>query len=344
MTLEIPSTNDCLIWDIWFSSFRFPSLTVADELGLFVHLADRAATAGELAEVSGCTRRGLEVLLPMLTSIGLLTCHGGSYHITDATRQYLLPDNPYYWGGLLHRMRETNPHHARLLGMVATGKLPPASNPAETERPADAWASGQVDLERAGQIASFMHSHSQPAAMGMARHGDFSGIKRLLDVGGGSGCFSIALARRYPGLHCSIMDLPTMCVHARNYIADAGMGQQVDTRPVDMFREGWPQGYDALLFSNIFHDWDFQVCAQLAQKAHAALPAGGRIYLHEMLVDDSGTTPATAAAFSILMLLGTDGRQFRFGELRGILEAAGFSDVRVTATYGYYSLISGVKE
>jgi hypothetical protein len=51
----------------------------------------------------------------------------------------------------------------------------------------------------------------------------------------------------------------------------------------------------------------------------------------------------TTASFSMLMLLGTHGRQYSFSELRQILTGAGFTDVNARPTYGYYSVVSGRK-
>ena len=65
--------------------------------------------------------------------------------------------------------------------------------------------------------------------------------------------------------------------------------------------------------------------------------------LHEALLDDGGAGPATTAAFSMLMLLATQGQQFTFGELKGLLETAGFRDVEAQATAGYYSITTGYK-
>ena len=134
-----------------------------------------------------------------------------------------------------------------------------------------------------------------------------------------------------------------MCQVAQKYIRDAGMEDRVDTLAVDMFREPWPRGYDALFFSNVFHDWDFETCAWLAQQTYDALPGGGRILLHEMLLDDDGDGPVTAASFSMLMLLGTQGQQFTLPELKGLLEHAGFTGIDARHTYGYYSLVTATK-
>jgi acetylserotonin N-methyltransferase len=110
-----------------------------------------------------------------------------------------------------------------------------------------------------------------------------------------------------------------------------------------MFRKDWPTGHDALFFSNIYHDWNEATNRELSAKAFAALPSGGRIFLHEQLMDDTLDGPVTTASFSVLMLRGTRGKQYSLGELTAILESAGFKGVRATHSCGYYSLVEAVK-
>lgn len=343
MKFKMPSCDDRPIWDLWLSTLWLPSVTAAEELGLFGTISGKPGTVQELVKQTGFTLRGMETLLALLAALGFLVVRGGRYELTETTRNFLLRDSPYYWGGVLERARASSPLHAAIRDAVSHGTSLRATHPDEPNRPAQSWAIGQIDRGQALAVARFMHSHSLPAALGAARHGDFDGVTHLLDVGGGSGCFAIALAQRFPALRCTIMELPAMCQLAAGYINVGEVGDRVDTRAVDMFREQWPTGYDAVFFSNIFHDWSFATCAQLAKKAYDILPPGGCVYLHEMLLNDTGDGPRTAAAFSVLMLLGTEGRQFIFGELRTLLEEAGFRDVRATATYGYYSVVTGHK-
>jgi O-methyltransferase domain/Dimerisation domain len=342
---QLPTSDDRLIWDTWLSIHNLPAVTVADELGIFRSLADAPTTADDLANRLGFDRRTTVALLRLLAARGFLTLRLGVYQLTDPTRLYLLQDSPFYWGHMLGRregLHETLKE--RLLGQSPTGR--PGVDDMETRSDggssSEGWAAGNVELERAHRIAAAMQSHSLPAAIGVARNGEFDGISRLLDVGGGSGCFAIALAQEHPEMQCSIMELPTMCEVAQEYIRDGGVQGRVDTVAVDMFRQSWPQGYDALFFSNVYHDWNFETCEWLTQQSFGVLPSGGRLYLHEMLLDDDGAGPVTPASFSVLML-GTQGQQFTFPELKTMLEGAGFRDVTAKHTYGYYSLTVGVK-
>ena len=339
MTIELPSTDDRPIWDLWLSMYRLPAVTAAMELDLFEALATAPATHEELARRLGLRPRATEIILPLFASLGLLHRRGGTYQLADVARLYLLRGSSYYWGGLLNRLGPSSPHHAAVRNALKGEATSTTGGPGD--RPSDAWAAGHVEIEQARMIASFMHSHSIAAALGMARSVDFAGVRRLLDVGGGSGCFCIALAQRHPGLNCTIMELPAMCEVAKEYLAEAGLSQRIDTRAVDMFRQEWPRGYDAMFFSNILHDWDFDTCARLLASAHTALPAGGRVFIHEALLDDSGIGPLSTSTFSLMMLLGTQGRQFTYAELAKLLGAAGFEEVSVQPSYGYYSVVQG---
>jgi hypothetical protein len=342
---EMPTSDDRLIWDTWLSIHYLPAVNVADELGIFKSLNETPATAIGLAERLGFDHRTTVAVLRLLKALGFLALHEGIYQLADPARLYLLRDSPFYWG---HMLGTGQPQHARLRDWLH-GKSPTgvpgqehASGVGDGRGSSGSWASGQVDMERARRVAAAMQSHSLPAAIAMARNGDFAGVTRLLDVGGGSGCFAIALALQHPSLRCTIMELPAMCEVALEYVKDGGVADRVDTVAVDMFREDWPRGYDATFFSNVFHDWNFETCLWLAERACEAMPSGGRIYLHEMLLDDDGAGPLTAVSFSMLML-GTQGQQFTLPELRQLLEAAGFTDVEARQTYGYYSLVVGRK-
>jgi cyclopropane fatty-acyl-phospholipid synthase-like methyltransferase len=188
-----------------------------------------------------------------------------------------------------------------------------------------------------------MHSLAFPAATGVAARGDFVGVQHLLDIGGGSGSYCIALALRYPEKRFTVMDLPEVAPTTRQYIAAYSVQEQVGVLPFDMFATPWPDSYDAHFISNIFHDFDTAMCHQLASSSFAALPPGGRIYVHEVLLSDAKDGPLTPASFALAMTyFNGRGGQYTSEELAAILGRAGFEDVKTT-TYGYYSLTSGRK-
>jgi acetylserotonin N-methyltransferase len=345
---EPPSTNDQQIWELWLTNTYQGVIVTADDMQLFTSLAEEPASIPELAQRLGYDERATGVLVRSLASLSLLVPHEGRFQLTEPARLYLLKSSPYYWG---HMMRVgANEWHVTTLTAALKKKnsanaAGPEGTPKSTGkgRSVDGWAEGSIPLDQARDIAARMHSHSLVPAIGAARAYDFGGVNRILDVGGGSGCFMIAFAQAHARLQATIMDLPTMCKVAKSYIDKGAVTDRVDTVSVDMFRQPWPKGYDAVFFSNVWHDWNFRTCRWLAERAYEILPTGGRIMLHEMLLDDDGAGPATTASFSVLMLLATQGQQFTFEELREILEGAGFRNVESIQTSGYYSIVTGYK-
>ena len=344
---QAPTSDDRRIWDLWLTGNYQAAIVAADEAGIFNSLHEKPATIAALATRLGFEERAAGVLLRLLASLGVLTHRSELFQLSDEAGVYLVRSSPFYWGHMMS-VGVSDWHRTTLLAKLKqkSSNTTPAAGPPQISgegRVSDNWAAGNVPYEQARDVAARMHSHSLPAAIGAALNYDFKSIRRVLDVGGGSGCFMISMAQEHSHLRCTIMELQTMCQVAQSYINTGEVADRVNTVAVDMFRQPWPQGYDAVFFSNVWHDWSFETCAWLATRSFEVLPAGGRIMLHEMLLNDDGIGPATAASFSMLMLLGTQGQQFTFAELKRILENAGFSGIETQQSYGYYSITTGYK-
>jgi acetylserotonin N-methyltransferase len=319
--------------------YRLPVLTVADEVGTFSSLTERALTTAELAQSINVDARAAGIHLGMLASLGFVERREARWRATASARTWLHPAAEGYVGPLLHQFKAGQPLHAQLLATLRPGvkATPHGSSVAE-------WERGEMPPERARTITAFMNAHSRAAARGAAHQPLFSDVARVLDVGGGSAVFAIEFAKAWPALNATVMEIAAVCAEADRYIAEAGVADRVRTEAVNMFTQDWPTGHDVHFLSNIFHDWSDDTCRLLARRSFKALPKGGRIVLHEMLMDDDGCGPLATAAFSLLMLLGTRGRQYTQAELRGFLESAGFSGVEAYSTGGgYYSLVVAVK-
>lgn len=340
-----PTVDDSPIWDIWLSQFRLPIVNVNCEVGTFAALGEAALTTDELAAQLAVDARALAMHLAALCAMGLVEKRLGKWRATHLARTWLHPEGEGYWGSFYARIDFNEVLHGRLLESLKTGRRPgdPEQGIGNAARPAE-WERGSMSQEAAHGIATFMHAHSQAPALGAAVQPVFGTLGTLMDVGCGSGVYGIEIARAHPGLKVTLMDLKEMATEAARYIDRAGMGAQVNTAGVNMFTEEWPRGMNGHFFSNVFHDWSDETNRLLAKRSFDALPSGGKIFLNEILMDDEGTGPFPAAAFSLLMLVGTLGKQYSLAEFRDILESAGFTDVQAQRTGGgYYSLVSAVK-
>jgi acetylserotonin N-methyltransferase len=343
---------DKSIWDTFMSQWQLPSITVALELGLFDMLhkhsskEENGLAIAEIADdLSVEPNRGLRALLEALHAQKYLLKMGhgpkARFWCTEEAVTFLVRNNPeYYWGNMLvskDGMDDSSDRHCQLRDSILKKTVIGA---------ADEWEAGELTLERAKELTSAFHSHSLPSAMGAAAVYPLDGVSHLLDIGGGSGCYSMSFAKENMDLHATVMDLPSVCkVTAENYFAktDEGVKERLHVLPKDMFRDAWPSDdeYDAIFFSNIFHDWSFETCKELLKKSFDALPfGGGRVILHETLLDSNQVTPAF---FSVHMAVFTRGQQFYFDELKMMMEEVGFIDVKETRAHGYYSIVSAEK-
>jgi len=334
-----PTQDDRAIWDIWQSQFTLPAVTCADELGVFEALGDKALTTDELAAALELDARALGLLLAALAPLGMVEQRGQRWAATPPARTWLHPQAAGYWGPFLYRFRETIPLHAVLMAAMRTGKRPETRFTGVAE-----WERGTMDQAIARRIADFMHAHSLAPASAVAAQAEFGQIDSFMDIGCGSGVYGIEMARAHPQMRVTLMDLKEMVAEAGRYAAAAGLGERIELAGVNMFTEDWPTGHSAHFFANIFHDWSEETNGLIAAKSYAALPSGGRIFLSEILMDDALDGPWQAAAFSLMMLTGTLGKQYSLPQLAEILEGAGFTDVRsVRSGGGYYSLVSATK-
>ena len=335
-----PPCDDRLIWEISLSRYYLPTLTIANQIGLFPLLARSPATVEEVAEGLSLGPRGAEALLGLVSALGFLVQRQGRFHLTDEARTYLLAESPYYQGDILPIL--DRPVTATTLREWLENDWATSQGGGHKDVLLEVWTSGEMSAEIATKLTSFMHAHSFPTAMGVALNGDFSDVHRLLDVAGGSGCFCIALATRYPNMHFAVMELPAVCKLVEQYAASYGLQDQIETIAANMFTDPWPSGYDGVFFSNIFHNWDRASCLHLAKRSFEMLPPGGRIFLHEILLNDTKDGPPVAAAFSMDMLQ-LKGKQYTARELDELLQDAGFTNVTINPTYTYFSLVSANK-
>ena len=331
--------DDQRIYDAYIAGRQSAAMCVAVRAKLFEWLEERSSPA-PLADISvftGWSERGTRSMIHALCAMGLVDALDGGYVPSRDAAAYLTRETPGSLWGLVD-MEVDNFLSPRAL-MDALEK-----DDSSVYGDVDPWEAHEQDPERARAFTAAMHSVSERPAAGFAEHLDLSDTARLLDVGGGSGALSIALARENPGLSCTIWDIPVVCPIASEYIHAAGLDDRIDASPGDMFEEPYPSGYDAVLLSQILHDWGFEKGAILIAKAFDALAPGGRLLVHEKLVEDGQRpAPLANALVHLDMLVWTEGQQYRPSELRAMLEGAGFTDVQRTRTAGYWSAVSAIR-
>jgi len=167
---------------------------------------------------------------------------------------------------------------------------------------------------------------------------------RMLDVGGGSGAYSIAFAQANPALRADILDLAAVAPIARGHIERAGVVDRVTVRTGDLRTDRLGEGYDLVFVSAICHMLSPEENLDLLGRCREALSPGGRVAIQDFILEPDKTSPRFAALFALNMLVGTrGGSSYSEPEYVAWLGEAGFGEVRRVRLPGITGLMIGVR-
>jgi SAM-dependent methyltransferase len=167
---------------------------------------------------------------------------------------------------------------------------------------------------------------------------DFTGVERLVDVGGGNGTFLGLLLDRYPDLQCVLFDLPP--VIERGAPAVAGNADRCELVAGDFF-DSLPPGADAYLLSHVIHDWDEDRAPAVLRNCREAMNPDGRLLLVEMVIPP-GDEPHPGKMLDLVMMSLTGGMERSEAEYRELLDRAGLRLTQVIPTRSPVSVIEAV--
>lgn len=266
------------------------ALFAALDLDLFTEIAKGTATLSALAKATRTAPNRLRTLLTALKTIGLVSEADGKFTNAPATTTYLVAGAA---GDFRDYIRVVNG------GFLYEG-LRHLEKAMRGERifPDKGFYEGIVYSEGGVGGAAFssaQHAGSLGPARLMARRVDLSGATKFLDVGGGSGAYTLAFLKQNPGLQATILDFPETTETARRYVADAGMSGRVSHVQGNAITTDWPGGQDAVLMSYVWSAVGGNDITTLARRAYEALKPGGLVLVHDFMADDRHEGPAFAA-------------------------------------------------
>ncbi len=292
-------------------------LFAASDLGIFGKLAERGqADLDTVVKACGLDRRGGRILLDACVALGLLEKQDGIYRNSPEAALFLVPDSPADLSGAIRYNRDVYGAWGRLKEMAVSGK--------PVERPETHLGE---DEERTRTFVLAMHGRALGIGRAVVPLLDLAKCRKLLDVGGGPGTYSALIAQAYPGIECTVIDLPEVVKTAAALIGQAGMSGRVKTLAGDYHTVSFPGGNDAVLFFGVLHQEKEEAVRDLLRRAYEALTPGGLVYVLDMMTDASRTRPKFSALFSVNMALTTDnGWVFSDEDLEGWLADAGFRD------------------
>jgi demethylspheroidene O-methyltransferase len=190
-------------------------------------------------------------------------------------------------------------------------------------------AGAAADPAAAARYSRLMTETQGMVAEETLRLADLSGIRRMIDVGGGTGAFVAAAARRYPGLSLTLFDLPAVVAGAPALLVERGLSGRVDICPGSFRDDPLPGGHDAISLVRVLYDHSDDTVRALLAKVRAALPPGGRVIVSEPMSGGDRADPITDTYFAFYTLAMGTGRTRSAAEIAALLAGAGFGRVEV---------------
>lgn len=166
---------------------------------------------------------------------------------------------------------------------------------------------------------------------------DFSGIRKLVDVGGGTGNLLTTILLANPELRGMLYDLPHVVEEARHQIEIKNLSERCEIIAGNFF-ESVPSGGDAYLLSHILHDWNEQKCLQILENCRRAVPDNGKLLLVETVMP-AGNDFHLSKFLDLNMLAFTGGMERTEEEYAALLGKAGFNLTKVVPTQSPDSVI-----
>ncbi len=305
-------------------------LLTALELDVFtaVQRAKAPPSAEDLAGTLGTDLRATRVLLDALVALGVLAKRGATYANAPAAARFLAAGSADDASTALKHNLSLWRTWSELTEVVRQGH--PVQH-REMQGRGDDWTVPFI---------AAMHRNAALRAPMVVRAVGTAGVRRLIDVGGGSGAYAIAFAREKADLEAEVFDLATVIPIAGRNIEEAGLAGRVHTRVGDLRQDALGQGYDLALLSAICHMLGPDGIRDLLRRVFAALAAGGRVVIQDHVMAADRTAPRAGAMFAVNMLAGTpEGGTYTEDEYRSWLAEAGFAEIRRIGLQGPNDLV-----
>ena len=344
--LVFPPTDPTPIFELFRGSYATELIVAASaHFNVFGRLAPAPMPETALGQALGLERRPAVVLFTALKAMELVRFNAaGELELTDLARNHLLPEGDFFMGDYLGLSSSSE-------GVLQMVELLRSNRPLGADDD-----SGVAFIYREGERSAMesealarhftlsLSGRAKNVAPHLARAVPMEGVTTLLDVGGGTGLYSYAMLAANPGLRVAIVELPEVVRIAEEFAREKGLLDRVEIIEGDMFRIDDLPAAQMVLFSNILHDWDEPECRELTARYAAKLPSGGRMLIHDVLLNDTMDGPLPIALYSSALFSVTEGRAYSAAEYRAMLNAAGLiTDGQIVNTLVHCAVLTGTK-
>ena len=293
-------------------------LYTALDVGLFTHVSNGYNTETALVEETGLRPVDVDRLVSCALSLELLDWDGDHLVNTLDVEAYLVEGKARYAGAW---MMFTRPDVGGWFGMTEKMRIPDSSKLGMYQ---------ELTVESARKYHRATASIGFGAARRFVKTVDLSTRRHLLDLGGGSGAYSITAVEHFKELRATVLDLPPVVIATQEYIADAGVQDRVETLGADFTVGEFPSQVDVVVMASNLPIYDSEIIGGVVSRAFRALEPGGEMHLIGEMLNDNRKGPVDAAMWGMNELIcGSEGRAHTRAECQKYFASAGFVDIEV---------------
>ncbi|MGB3554432.1 MAG: methyltransferase [Jannaschia sp.] len=290
------------------------------ELKLLHRLFDGPLGAGALARDTGIPTERMTILCDAAVALGLLSRRrGGDYALARKGAAILgVPG-----------LEAMVSHHSVLYRDLSDPLALLRGEETELSRfwPYVFGAGAAADPDTARRYSQLMTDSQALVAEETLRRIDLSSAERILDIGGGTGAFLIALGARHPAPQLHLFDLPAVVPAAEAAFAGAGLSGRVDITAGSFRDDPLPEGADVVTLIRVLYDHTDATVLALLRKVHAALPPGGRVIVSEPMTGGDRPNRSGNAYFAFYCMAMGTGRARDPASIRALLAQVGFASI-----------------
>ena len=288
------------------------------KLDLFSPLKEGPLPAEQLASKLGVNAGKLSPLLYALVITGLLTEEDGAFSNTPETDEFLVKGKVGYLGDA-HKIWYSN-----LLASLETAET------IQTGVPQAKYDWTNMAEDELTALFEGMSAHDAAFAHRLSAQYDFSQCRRLLDAGGGSGAFAIAMTQIHPHLTATIADLPKVTLITEKFVMDANASDAVKVVSADLTCDPIPGTYDVAILSSVIQTLSAEEARQVINNVGKVIKPGGWLYIFGGgMLENSRLSPKSAVEWNLVFINTYDnGQSYTEDEHRVWLREAGFEDLQ----------------
>jgi len=285
------------------------------ELDIFTNIDGSGTTNNQIANNLHLDEHACERLLNALVSLGFLNKKNDLFFNTTESFTFLSKKSLNYSGGLMHLNHLWNTW-SNLTQVVKTGN---SAHSSEINERGEEWLFPFINA---------MHDRAKKQAPEQLANIDLSEIKSTLDIGGGSGAYSMEIVSKKPDIEAIVFDLPNVIPLTKKFLEKEGFSDKIKTHIGDYTTDDLPKGFDVLFLSAVIHSNSLEINQGLIKKCYNSLNNNGRIVIQDWIMNNDRTQPVSGAIFAINMLVGTEaGNCFTEQEVIEMLDIAGFKNI-----------------